>query len=174
MALTRELIDLHKGSVDVKSVLNEGSCFKVTFKLGRDHLNDDQILSETPNPIISMDNWRLRKNPDSEKIEIIHESQASELQELPIVLIVEDDDDMRLFISEYLITHYQVMEASNGHAALKIAREQIPDIIISDIKMPEMNGYELIRNLRSDEKTSHIPIIIVTAKVSNESIEKGL
>jgi len=174
LALTRELIDLHKGSVDVKSVLNEGSCFKVTFKLGRDHLNDDQILSETPNPIISMDNWRLRKNPDSEKIEIIHESQASELQELPIVLIVEDDDDMRLFISEYLITHYQVMEASNGHAALKIAREQIPDIIISDIKMPEMNGYELIRNLRSDEKTSHIPIIIVTAKVSNESIEKGL
>lgn len=92
----------------------------------------------------------------------------------PLVLLVEDNEDVGDFIAGELQTHYQVLKAKNGQEGLFMALKEIPDLIISDIMMPDFDGIELCRSLKSDEKTSHIPIILLTAKSDEEDILKGL
>ena len=102
-----------------------------------------------------------------------NENTTNEENTPPLVLIVEDNEQIRIFISSFLVTNYRIVEAKNGVEGLEIARDSIPDVILSDIIMPEMGGYELCRKLKSDEKTSHIPLILLTGKASADSKEKG-
>ncbi|MBW6478943.1 MAG: response regulator [Bacteroidales bacterium] len=92
----------------------------------------------------------------------------------PLILVIEDNESLRKFIIEGLQSHYQILEANTGPEGLAVAMQKIPDLIISDVMMPEMDGIELCRTLKSDEKTSHIPIILLTAKSDEESTIKGL
>jgi CheY-like chemotaxis protein len=91
-----------------------------------------------------------------------------------IILIVEDNPDVRAYIREQLEAHYTVMEAEDGEAGIARARETIPDLIITDIMMPIIDGYELSKRIREDEKTSHIPIIMLTAKAALDDKIEGL
>ena len=109
----------------------------------------------------------------AQAVETVHDSNETNIDDLPVVLIAEDNEDMRIFISEFLFSHYKILEAANGKDALELAHENSPDVIISDIMMSEMSGLELCERIKKDERTSHIPVILLTAKASPESTEKG-
>jgi signal transduction histidine kinase/ligand-binding sensor domain-containing protein/DNA-binding response OmpR family regulator len=193
LALTKELVELHHGNIIVDSKIGEWTEFTIDFPLGRDHLNDHEILKEKNiqpdvilNPddtgkknitdaIISLEN---RKNSPShfDKLSVTIENQSGEIEtfEKTIILIVEDNYDMREFIKESLGKGYQIEEAVNGEQGVNKAEKIIPDIIISDMMMPKMDGSELTRILKNNEKTSHIPIILLTAKSGQENKIEGL
>jgi len=97
-----------------------------------------------------------------------------EPEQAEVVLIIEDNPDVRQFIRESVSAHYRVLEAENGKAGVRMAQQEVPDLIISDVMMPQMDGYEACRLIKEDEKTSHIPIILLTAKAGIEHKLEGL
>ncbi len=176
LALTKELVDLHKGLINVESKEGEGTTFKVSLLKGQSHLTDDQITAtETQYQYehTELSDMELEVPAYNRDTETIKEDNNTEIDDLPVILVAEDNADMRLFISEYLVTNYKVIEAENGKEAIELALENIPDVIVSDIMMPEVNGYELCEKIKKDDRTSHIPVILLTAKASGESTEKG-
>jgi DNA-binding response OmpR family regulator len=100
--------------------------------------------------------------------------QKNQASDLPLVLIVEDNDDAREYLRSRLTAEFEVMEAATGVQALERAQERIPDLVVSDVMMPEMNGYELCSNLKSDVRTSHIPVILLTALADKSDKMEGL
>jgi DNA-binding response OmpR family regulator/nitrogen-specific signal transduction histidine kinase len=158
LSFVKELIELHGGTVTVDSDGIKGSSFTVllppivmneTMYAGSgeplQHINQNNYT--TINPVIMSD--------ENEQIE--------PKQEQPIILVVEDESDMLHYIYEILSPNFQVVTATNGKEGLEKALETIPDLIVSDVMMPEMDGIELCRKLKSDKGTSHIPIILLTA-----------
>lgn len=187
LALTRELVDLHYGKIDVNSRVgeNSGTQFILRFPLGKDHLKPDEIaalskVGSIPHTVgkekilkpqgietVSMENeWEVEWKED----EVIEKET-----ETHTVLVVEDNPDMRKFIRHSIgKPHYTIVEAEDGREGIEKAQTVMPDLIISDIMMPEVDGYELCRTLKENFKTSHIPIILLTAKASERSIVEGL
>ncbi len=177
LALTKELVELHKGTISVESKPDEGSLFRIILKKGREHFSEDDIIRSSLSPQEYHISELMGVNNDIKDPESVEESSPitddSGAEEHPSILVVEDNEDMRSFISEYLFSEYKILEADNGQTALEIARENHPDVIISDIMMSEMNGFELCKRIKGDVRTSHIPVILLTAKASVESTEKG-
>ena len=165
LALAKELVALHHGEIAVESQVGKGTTFKVTLPLGRAHLGEDEIDArpslETPK------NVRAAKEVSPPAL-VPGDDNAT------VILIVEDNADMRRYIREHLQTDYQILEAGDGREGLGIALEVIPDLVISDIMMPELDGQQLCKELKTDEKTSHIPVILLTAKAGEESKLAGL
>ena len=186
LALTKELVELHHGSIRVESkkedIGSEGSGwteFIVGLPMGKDHLKDEEILKDAVKVIetrvFANDENQLILNLPSFDSEIIREVLPGELQEeRTIILVVEDNYDMREYIKESLDTNYQIEEAVNGEQGVRKAGKIIPDLIISDMMMPKMDGNELVRILKNDETTSHIPIILLTAKAGHDDKLEGL
>ena len=185
LALTKELVELHRGFVNVSSKLGEGSEFTIELPPGKDHLNEDEIVKEVDEEsvlsekiqeqmkMIEADSALFSKNIH------IEDYLTDSFEEIPdenkiIILIVEDNADVRDFIKDSLGNEFVVEEAANGEQGIRKAEKIIPDLIISDIRMPKMDGNELTRILKNDEKTSHIPIILLTGKSGQESKLEGL
>lgn len=159
LALTKELILLHHGEIHVESELNKGTVF--TVKLPVKHSNAlIQADCEEENPVFE------------EKDEELNSSETVQ-NNLPVLLIVDDSADIRQYISLNFDSEFQVFTASNGTNGFETAVEQIPDIIISDVMMPDMNGLELCRKLKTDRHTSHIPIVLLTVLQSDEAKAEG-
>jgi DNA-binding response OmpR family regulator/anti-sigma regulatory factor (Ser/Thr protein kinase) len=171
LALTKELVELHHGSISVKSEAGKGTEFTVRFPLGREHLKDDEIVDRPEGSDVTFRQPEVVPVIPSDVAEKPEEKDASVK---PIVLIVEDNADVRAYMREYLVTGYEVQEAHDGSEGIEKAKEIIPDLIISDVMMPKKDGYELCRTLKLDEKTSHIPIILLTAKAGTENKIEGL
>ena len=93
---------------------------------------------------------------------------------IPLVLVVEDHDDLRQYLAQCLGKNYRVHTATNGREALAFAQAQIPDLVVSDWMMPDMDGLELCGALKTDERTSHVPVLMLTSRSSNESKVEGL
>lgn len=168
LSLTKELVELHGGTIEVKSTKGEGTEFLVRLPQGRAHLSDDQIVffksSSTPLQ-------KFNQEPVSDQEEkVFTKAENSSLQ----VLIVEDNLDLRTYISSKLQNNYQITLAKDGQEGWEIAQKLIPDLIISDVMMPKMNGMDLCRKIKRDEKTSHIPLILLTAKIDEEEKLRGL
>ena len=193
LALTKEIVLLHHGKIDVHSQEGKGTEFVIQLPLGRDHLKPNQIVSSSE---------AVPGEGKCKEIEILHTSSGleeeeeigrdtgeieavgdietgayedrSQPQEKNVILVVEDEPDVREFIRSPLKPFYEVVVAKDGKEGIAIAKEIIPDLIVSDIMMPGTDGYELCRVLKKDIHTSHVPIILLTAKASEESIIQGL
>ena len=174
LSLTYELVELMHGKIEVKSEVGNGTEFKVILPLGTEHLVGDEF--QMTQNLNSKNNAKMDFEVDGDSPEERETLQKSdkEKQKLPHVLVVEDNNDIRNFIAENLSDCFNVVQAKNGKAGLKRAISVIPDLVITDIVMPKMNGIELCNQLKSDEKTSHVPIIILTGKSSFDERLEGL
>lgn len=179
LALVKELVELHHGQVHAKSIEGSGTSMILHFPLGRAHLKDIEILPEGK----EIDGMKEFKKP----IQIIGNSKSTipnttapttyienGLDEIPTLLIIEDHADLRKYMVEQLKGTFKILEAENGLIGIEMAHEYIPDLIVSDIMMPGIDGYDLCQRLKKDERSSHIPIILLTAKATPEDKLKGL
>jgi signal transduction histidine kinase/DNA-binding response OmpR family regulator len=163
LALTKELIKLHNGNISVQSKPGKGSKFTI-------HLPYEELA-----PADAISNYASDQQHESGVNALPDEHPGeSMLTGRRIMLLVDDNPDVRYFIKSHFNTYYQVLEAENGLEGWNIALKTIPDIIISDVMMPDMDGFEFCRKVRKDERTSHIPIILVTALGSREHEIEGL
>lgn len=172
LALIKELVELHHGKIKVESEIDVGSVFKVMLPVRDIVYKNDQIASPyNADHAVIVDQELTPIKNDSE-------SPSSETEQhertIPIVLIVEDNEDLRNYIKQTMSVSYHVMEAKDGLEGKEMAIETVPDIIISDLMMPKMDGIELCDAIRGDQKTSHIPLILLTAKANIESRLEGL
>jgi DNA-binding response OmpR family regulator len=167
LALTRELVNLLKGEIHAESKLDHGTHISLSIPLGLSHLSEKEYTVAEAEPMAA-----VILSDDHEKAGILEEA-ADEMGDAPIVLVVEDSEDIRRHIRDHL-GEFNVLEAANGQAGLEKALEILPDLVISDIRMPKMDGIELCRRLKEDERTSHVPVIMLTAKSGVESRLEGL
>lgn len=168
LALTKELVDLHKGKIFLESCEGIGSTFTVLLPLGSQHLKTEEIIAPSGEDE-SLDFALDEIEPVASEPEPLSKGSI-----LPRILIVEDNSDVRAFIRSYLDKEYRCFEADNGLQGLQMSGEQRFELIISDIMMPRMNGVEFCRKIKSDQNTSHIPVILLTAKADLESKIEGL
>ncbi|MBN1480383.1 response regulator [candidate division KSB1 bacterium] len=163
LALTKEFVQMHGGEISAQSKPGNGSCFYVRLPLGRKHLADDQIVSESVSETIFEPKKAGDYADQPTSVLIRPDDKKSRL------LIVEDNEDVRLYIRDFLAEGYQIKEASDGLTGLATAQTWLPEIIISDVMMPGMDGFELCKKLKTNEITSHIPVILLTARASESS-----
>ncbi len=164
LALVKELIQLMKGSIEVSSDLDRGTTFTLYLPI------HDLAVGSSPS---SFSSQKQIKTSSSKEIKISSE-RTSNKDEKPLVLIIEDNRDVAEYIMSCLQQDYELSYARNGKKGLEEAIKIIPDVIICDVMMPEMDGFEVCRRLKSDQRTSHIPIIMLTAKSTPEDRKTGL
>jgi len=167
LALARELVELHKGHISAHSVEHQGTTFSIVLP----YKGDVNILEAKSTIELSS----LSLADDASPVQPLTKAiEEKELDSDTTVLLVEDNPDMRAFIRETLAGSYRVIEAADGQDGVEKAFEYIPDLICSDVMMPRMDGLELCTMLKRDERTSHIPIILLTSKADIESRLAGL
>lgn len=184
LSLVKELVELHKATIQVNSQLGEGSCFQIDFVKGKEHYDETvEFILDDPEPDDSASallsevfhipdsTTDLGDNPVSRRKEM-NDTQPDDSKEL--MLLVEDNQELRSFLRTIFSQTYTVVEANNGQDGCDKAFQLQPDIIICDLMMPVKDGIELMKELRSDMSTSHIPIILLTAKTAIESRIEGL
>lgn len=170
LVLAKEYVELHSGSIIVTSKPGVLTSFNINLPLGRKHLSDNEIIIE--------DDGRMKKVHPLKSVEKYSEYDLA--HEKPIgnqharILIIEDNLDVRNYLSGLLQPDYLILQAENGKEGLQKARNQEPDLIISDVMMPEMDGYEMCRVIKEDIEISHIPVILLTARASQEEKHIGL
>lgn len=175
LSLAKELTELHQGKVEVESKLGKGTCFTVYLPLGEDHLSEeDKVIKPEPMPIsdFTLNTFSLVDEQEYISSEIMQ--PQLDQGDKPLIMVVDDDPELREFIKNNFSTDYIVIEAENGQEGFEMAVKNNPDVIISDIIMPVMDGIEFCKKLKSDIKTSHIPIVLLTAKAGMESTIEGL
>ncbi|WP_242130579.1 hybrid sensor histidine kinase/response regulator transcription factor [Aestuariivivens marinum] len=170
LALTKELITLHKGEIDVKSSPENGTCFSVKLSTKENIFTEDEKIFVENSNIISDSieeefedletNFNIKTNVETDKKYTL--------------LIVEDNIEMQMFLRDVLSNAYHLLIAANGKEGIELAEKHIPDLIISDIMMPVIDGLEMCKLLQKKKVTAHIPIIILTAKNSATNKIKGL
>lgn len=161
LSITKEFVEMHGGSITVESKLGQGSDFSVLIPL--------EVFANR-----SMEVQPPVKTDVKEKDSRTKRNIAQAITDMPLLLIVEDNDEFRYYIKDHLMTQYKIVEASNGAEGWDKALSCHPDLIISDITMPFMNGITLSKKIKADKRTSHIPFIMLTACTGEEEELRGL
>ena len=169
LALVKCFVELMKGTVSVKSTLGQGSTFKVLLPVTQTAPAETLVDSKT-----ILNNNAVEALASSPASTIIEPSSALEKNNLPLLLVIEDHPDIISYIKICLKSAYNIHIAKDGQKGIDKALELIPDIIISDVMMPEKDGFEVTHTLKNDERTSHIPLILLTAKSDINSKIDGL
>ncbi|GAB5409524.1 MAG: hypothetical protein BalsKO_18890 [Balneolaceae bacterium] len=174
LALVKELVEIHSGSIHVESEFGTGSCFLIKFLKGKEHFGSLVHIEESifkPLEFISGITEDL-KNPEIfEKIKpVLHTKD----EDRATVLLVEDNEDIRSYLSQHLSEQYKVLEAENGEKGLEVAGKELPDVVISDVMMPIMDGHTFSRKLRNNPETDFIPVMLLTAKAEHSDVLSGL
>ncbi len=168
LSLSKRLIDLHKGDIQVKSELGKGATFIVSIPIDKDAFDPDEVVSAEKDYVYDRPGLDYFHNSISLTEAASVKSKSGEL-----ILIAEDNPEMASYLRDHF-KDYKVLLASNGREALNLAMEQIPDIILSDVMMPEMDGIEFCRAVKKEYLTSHIPVVLLTAKTAVEEKIEGL
>ncbi|GAB3694960.1 hypothetical protein GCM10027592_16490 [Spirosoma flavus] len=174
LALVKELTEWLGGRIAVESTTDKGSCFTIEIPLTT--YQSTEPLSQQTAPVeltFSKEVHNAGKALDTSGAAMLN-GNNSEKASQPLILVVEDNADLREYVVDYLSNTYQIIVAENGRLGFEKAQERVPDLIISDVMMPEMDGYTLVERLKADDCTSHIPVVLLTAKSSYDSRMKGL
>ena len=169
LSLTKELVELQGGTINVESTLKQGSCFTVRFPLITRNEENGAISERTD---LSYAHQFIGVAEKEEVSATAKEESSKKHRET--ILVVEDNLDLQDFLSLHLSTNYRVLQAKNGKEGLELAKNENPNLIICDIMMPEMDGIELTAILKNEFHTSHIPIILLTAKSLDEHKIEGI
>ena len=167
LMLVWKLVHLHKGKINLNSVEHQGSSIKVTFPKDNKHFHKAHLATRTRE-------LSTEQVPPVSPADIYEKAKKQHDQNLQRLLIVEDNDELRNYLTHTLSDNYTIQTCSNGKEALTIVKEYMPELIISDIMMPEMRGDELCAAIKNDIETSHIPIILLTALNDEKNILEGL
>jgi signal transduction histidine kinase len=188
LALVQELIKLHGGSIRVESSVDQGSTFIVRIPFGQDHLPKEQIGASRPSskalgPTPFLEE-ALSWLPESAHVLITPSDRddllpasslaSSEARSRARILIADDNADMRQYLSRLLADHFHVETAPDGKSAMAKALQHPPDLVLSDVMMPELDGFELLKHLHANEKTRSIPVVLLSARAGEESRVEGM
>jgi PAS domain S-box-containing protein len=188
LALVKELVEMHGGEITVQSAVGEGATFTVTVPLGREHLPSDQIIDE---PVAVAPgiadlfaeeamSWLPAQGDDgSDRTEVTATSVPSLGRgrldtSSSRVLIADDNPDLRRYLTRLLSPYWHVDAVANGADALRLARERPPDLLVTDVMMPELDGLELLAELRAAVETRELPVIMLSARAGEEASIEGL
>lgn len=182
LSLVKEVAEAHGGSVSVDSKAGQGTTFSVSLPLVQPaHLQSStSTQTSTSSPDATHQQWlaELYRVADRHPVQLPIRVETNPLptvrngdtnSELPLLLIAEDEPEMLLFLADRLSDHFRILEAGNGTAAVRLAIEHLPDIILTDLMMPEKDGYQVCRELHENELTREIPIVLLTAKADEET-----
>ena len=173
LEVVNNFVKLHKGKIEVKSKVNEGTTFKIILPKGKSHFSKDQII-----------NYKKEVDETEKEVNFIptNQTQIEGSQNLEeeittkkhTVLIVEDNTELRSYLKTELGKSYKVLLANNGKKGLEKAQKYFPDVILTDVIMPEMDGFEFCKKIKTDIRTSHIPLLMLTAKGRIEDRIEGI
>ena len=179
LALTKGIVELHHGKISVESAQGKGAKFIVRIPLGKELYTADEIIEEGENAVVSQLTLDAQKKElDTELSEKILETEETFVGEKegfrPHILIVEDNDSIRRMLAELFEGMYEVTTAVDGQDALEKVEEASPHIVLSDVLMPRMSGIELVKQLKGNLDTCHIPVVLLTARTEIEQNLEGL
>ena len=164
LALAKGIVEMHEGKIEAASQVGKGTTFTICLKYGCSFSGSQVVVRKKAEVIKEPDILPLQPDRNSKKLEV---AQAR-------ILVVEDNSDLQHFLTQIFGSLYEIRAASNGEEALSIAREWQPDLVLSDIMMPVMSGLELCSKLKTEIATSHIPVVLLTAKNAEEHVVEGL
>jgi YesN/AraC family two-component response regulator len=176
LAYIKHLVEIHKGEINIESEFHKGTTCTVTIPISKTAYSNNSIIELQPQKY----DFKYTKIG----VDVIKENQLipkktmksakEHSKETPLLLIVEDNRELQDYLVTFFSYDYRILTANNGKEGLEQAIKNIPSIIISDLMMPEMNGIEMCKKLKTDINTSHIPILILTAKAGLENEKEGL
>jgi PAS domain S-box-containing protein len=189
LALVHELVNMHGGRISVQSCLGKGTSFTVAIPYGTHHLPQDRIITQDDLGVTNSAreafvqealSWLPGKGNDSgaeytdlTAFDSIGSSKTS-VDEHGTVLLVDDNRDMREYVRRLLSSRFQVVTAQNGREALAKAHASLPDLILSDVMMPEMDGFQLLAAVRQDQRIASVPLLLLSARAGEESLVEGM
>lgn len=171
LTLVKELIDLHRGTIRVDSEKGKGTSFFIQISIAKSSYQPNEIIEEfveeNDNSLIPLPEKVLSSST------AIEEENVQDLSK-PLLLLVEDHSDLQELMKDDLKKEYRFIQAYNGEEGIEMALEHVPDLIISDVMMPKKTGFELCEALKRDQRTSHIPIVLLTARAEQMNKLQGL
>ncbi|MEL6925254.1 MAG: response regulator, partial [Bacteroidota bacterium] len=174
LALSKEMIALHHGSIELESEAGAGACFIVRLLHGSQHFEDEEIIAKSSYATSVPSTVDLLQTTTDESMPTSQQPPAETNKVLPKLLIVEDNPEMQQFVQRIFSDHYSIRLAPNGREGLKAVQEWAPNLVISDVMMPEMDGNELCHKIKSDVNISHIPVLLLTARNADNYKLQGL
>ncbi|NQZ06604.1 MAG: response regulator [Algicola sp.] len=169
LALVKDLVEQHEGSITVQSTIGQGSTFTVVLPISSSSQSDSEVNEAVVISAVEQVNSSQR-----EQLAVIEPAENEQDDSDKInILVIEDNQDMREYIVSCLGERYLCAQASDGEEGVEMARKNLPDLIISDVMMPKMDGFEVTQTLKNDQATSHIPIVLLTARGDRDSRMKG-
>ncbi|GFE71379.1 ATP-binding protein [Chroococcus sp. FPU101] len=178
LALVQELVHLHGGTIEVSSIVDQGTCFTVFIPTGYAHLPSERIQTATTLKAAPVNEELLRWLPETLQSATSIDTELSLAMRSSIqtgrILLADDNADLREYTKRLLGQYYEIETVADGKAALSSIRYSKPDLVITDVMMPKLDGFELLRQLRSDSQTKDLPIILLSARSGEESRIEGL
>ena len=183
LALVRELVKLHRGTVSVESEPGAGSVFTVSLPRGKDHLpqeriNAARVMTSTALGAAPFVSEALRWLPHSAPDSSVNAASAPQREHAGEkrchILLVDDNADMREYVSRLLADRYDIIAVADGQAAWNAIEQSVPDLVLSDVMMPVLDGFELLRRIRANPQTREIPVVLLSARAGEEARIEGL